>query len=147
MAEVGSLGGTTASESTRIYAQSVITPLEKTVEYLVTKKLIMDGLKCESYIFELNELDLRDLDAEAKRDAVYFGLGALTPNQVLTRQGKKTYPEGNQNYVSTANLPVGEEVVEKSVAIIEAVKMVLKGKPRLAAQILKIAKKEAMEKE
>jgi len=146
IAEVGALGGTTASESTRIYASSVITPLEKTVEYLVTKRLIVDGLKCKSYIFELNELDLRDLDAESKRDTAYFGLGALTPNQILQRQGKKPYPEGNQYFVSSTYLPVGEEPMEKSAAIMEAVKMVLKGRPKLATQIMKIAKKEAMEK-
>lgn len=143
IAEEGSLGGTTAGESTKIYVTSVVTPLEKDIERLVTRKLIVKGLKCESYIFELNELDLRDLDAEAKRDTVYFGLGALTSNQILRRQGKKPYAEGNQYFVSSAYLPVGEEPMEKRAAIIEAVKMVIKGQPRLAAQILKIAKREA----
>jgi len=142
IAEEGSLGGSTAGESTRIYAASVVTPLEKDIERLVTRRLIVEGLKCEDYIFELNELDLRDLDAEANRDQIYFGLGALTSNQILTSQGKKTYPEGNQYFVSTAYLPVGEEPMEKQATVIEAVKMVLKGKPGLAAQIIKIAKKE-----
>lgn len=143
MAEVGSLGGTTAPESTKIYAQSVVTPLEETIERLVTKKIFQQGLRCESYKFQLNELDLRDLDAESKRDTAYFGLGALTPNQILTRQGKKPYPEGNQYFVLSTYLPMGEETVEKTAAVIEAMKMVLKGKPKLAAQIMKIAKREA----
>lgn len=146
VAEVGALGGSTAVESTKIYAQSVITPLEETVERIVTKKLFVQGLKADTYVFQLNELNLQDLDAIAKRDLIYFGLGALTSNQILKHQGKKGYPEGNQYFVGTAYLPVGEEPMEKRAAIIEAVKMVIKGQPRLAAQILKIAKKEVMEK-
>jgi len=143
IAEEGSLGGSTAGESTKIYVASVVTPLEKDIERLVTQKLIFEGLKCENYIFELKELDLRDLDAEAKRDLIYFGLGALTPNQILKHQGKEPYPEGNQYFVGSAFLPVGEEPMEKKMAVLEAVKMVIKGKPKLAAQIIKIAKQEA----
>jgi len=143
VAEVGALGGSTAPESTKIYAQSVITPLEEVVERLVTKRLFEQGLKADTYEFQLNELNLQDLDAEAARDNIYFSLGALTPNQILKRQGKEPYPEGNQYYVGSAFLPVGEEPMEKRATIIEAVKMVIKGKPKLAAQILKIAKKEA----
>ena len=142
IAEVGSLGGTTADEATLTYAQSVITPLEETVERLVTKKIFKEGLKCECYEFQLNELNLEDLNAEAARDQIYFGLGALTPNQILARHGKKAYPEGNRYFVSTAYVEIGEEPMEKTAAMIEAFKMVLKGKPKLAAQILKIAKKE-----
>lgn len=143
IAEVGSLGGSTAAESTEIYAQSVVTPLEETVERLVTKKIFQQGLKCKSYEFQLNELDLSDLDAEAKRDQIYFGLGALTPNQILTRQGKKTYPEGNSYFVSTSYIEIGQEPLEKTAAMLEAFRLVLKGKPKLAAQVLKIAKQEA----
>lgn len=143
VAEVGALGGSTAVESTKIYAQSVITPLEETVERIVTKKLFVQGLKADTYVFQLNELNLQDLDAIAKRDAIYFGLGALTSNQILRHKGKEPYAEGNQYFVSSTFLPVGEEPVEKKAAVLEAVKMVIKGQPRLAAQILKIAKKEA----
>lgn len=142
IAEEGSLGGSTAGESTKIYVASVVTPLEKDIERMVTQKLIFEGLKCENYIFELNELDLRDLDAEAKRDQIYFGLGALTSNQILTKLGKKTYPEGNQYFVLSTYLPIGEEPMEKKATVLEAVKMVVKGKPKLATQIIEIAKRE-----
>jgi len=121
----------------------VVAPLEETVERIVTKKFFVQGLGVKNYLFQLNELNLQDLDAEAKRDQLYFGMGALTPNQILKRQGKEPYTEGNQYYVSSTFLPVGEEPMEKRAAILEAVKMIVKGKPRLASQILKIAKKEA----
>jgi len=143
IAEVGALGGSTAGESTKIYAQSVVAPLEEVVERLVTKKLFVQGLKAETYLFQLNELNLQDLDADAKRDLIYFGLGALTSNQILKRYGKEAYPEGNRYYVSSTYVDVGEEPMEKMVAVLEAVKLVLKGKPKLAAQVLKIAKREA----
>lgn len=120
IAEEGSLGGSTARESTKIYVASVVTPLEKDIERLVTQKLIVEGLKCESYIFELNELDLTDLDAEAKRDQIYFSIGALTPNQILKKQGKKPYEGGDQYYVSSVFLPIGEEAVEKREAALFA---------------------------
>ena len=143
VAEVGALGTNVAGESTKIYAQSVITPLEEVVEYLVTKKLFQEGLKADSYEFQLNELNLQDLDAEAARDAIYFGIGARTSNQILKSHGQEGYPEGNQYFVSSTFVPVGEEPMEKKAAIIEAVKMIIKGQPKLALEIMKIAKREA----
>jgi len=143
VAEVGALGGSTAPEATKNYAQGVIAPLEEVVERLVTKKLFVQGLKAESYLFRLNEIDLRDLDAEAARDAIYFGLGARTSNQILRRQGKEPYSEGNQYYVSSTYLPAGEETIEKRAAILEAFKMILKGQPKVALDIVKLAKREA----
>lgn len=143
VAEVGALGGSTAGESTKIYAQSVIAPLEEVVERLVTKKLFQQGLKVDSYTFQLNELLIQDLDAEAKRDLIYFGLGALTPNQILKRQGREPYDAGNQYYVGSAYVPAGEEIIEKTAAVVEAWKMIMKGQPKLALEILKVAKREA----
>ena len=114
IAETGSLGGSTAKESTLIYVASVVTPLEKAVERLVTDKIIVEGLGCKNYTFNLNELDVRDLDSEAKRDKLYFEMGALTPNQIREKHGKKTYgEEGDQYYVSSSFMPVGQEPAEK----------------------------------
>lgn len=142
IAEVGSLGGSTAEEATKIYAGSVIIPLEQVVERIVTKDLFHDGLKTSSYRFDLKPIDLRNLDAEVERDVKLFGIGARTSNQSLARQGREGYPEGNRYYVSTTFAEVGEETIEKQAAVLEAVEMVVKGKPKLAAQIMKIAKKE-----
>ena len=143
VAEIGPLGGNFADRSSKIYGQSVIAPLEETIERIVTKKLFVDGLKAENYLFRLNEIDLRDLDAEAARDTIYFGLGARTSNQILKRQGKEPYSEGNQYFVSSTYLPVGEETMEKRAAILEAFKMILKGQPKVALDIIKLAKREA----
>lgn len=146
IAEVGSLGGSTAPELNKNYAQSVVRPLEETVEWQVTQKLFQKGLKCENYRFQLNTIDTRDLDAEAARDQIYFSLGAMTSNQILARHGKKPYEEGNRYFVNTTYVEVGEEPMEKAAALLKAVELVLKGKPRLAAQVLKIAKRESGKK-
>ena len=142
VAEVGALGVNVAGESTKIYAQSVITPLEEVVERLVTKKLFQDGLNAHSYEFQLNELNLEDLDAIAARDAIYFGIGARTSNQILKHQGKEGYPEGDQYFVSTTFTPIGEQPVEKRAAILEAIGQIIRGDPEAATEILKLAKRE-----
>lgn len=143
VAEVGALGINVAGESTKIYAQSVITPLEEVVERLVTKKLFQEGLKADSYTFQLKELNLEDLDATAARDAIYFGIGALTSNQILKHQGKDTYEEGDQYYVNSSFLPVGEEPIEKRAGLMEAIGRIIQGDPKAAVEIIKVAKREA----
>jgi|GEM_PF-1195811 len=113
IAKEGSLGGSTAPESTKIYISSVVKPLEKTINRLVTNKIIHEGLECKTYEFVLNEVDLRDKDAEVKRDQILFSIGAMTPNEIRRKRGEKEYEEGKQYYVSSAYVPVGEEEVEK----------------------------------
>jgi len=134
IAEEGSLGGSTASESTRIYVSSVVTPLEKVVERLVTDKLFVEGLNVKNYTFNLNELDIRDLDSIAKRDRLYFEIGALTANQILKRQGKETYAEGDQYHVSSAFVPVGQEPAEKMNSVMVAALEELKAKVNAIAE-------------
>lgn len=111
--EQGSLGGNTAVESTKIYDSSVVKPLEKVLNRIMTIFIFERGLKVENYEFRLKEMDLRDLDAEAKRDQMYFGMACLTPNEILKRQGKETYQGGDQRYISTMFIAVGEEPMEK----------------------------------
>jgi len=114
IAEQGSLGGSIAPEATKIYISSVVIPLENVVNRLVTNKIIHEGLGCESYKFVLNGVDLRDKDAEVKRQQMLFSVGAVTPNQIRQLQGEKGYgPEGDQYFVSSSYIPIGEEAVEK----------------------------------
>jgi len=41
-------------------------------------------------------------------------MGAITPNQVRLQQGKEEYgPEGDQYYVASNYVPIGEEGIEK----------------------------------
>ena len=74
---------------------------------------------------------------------IYFELGALTSNQILKRQGKEAYDEGNQYFVSSTFIPIGEQPVEKRAAILEAIGKIIRGDPGAAKEILKLAKREA----
>jgi len=112
--EKGSLGGSIAPESTKIYISSVVNPLENVVNHLVTKKIIQDGLDCKGCKFVLNGVDLRDKDAEIKRQQMLFSMGAVTSNQIREQQGKEGYgPDGDQYHVASNYVPIGEEGVEK----------------------------------
>lgn len=113
--ETGSLGGNVAQESTKIYVQSVITPLEMTIERLVSDSIFREGLKIENYRFELNELDLRDKSADVDMYLKLFGIGAITSNQILVAEGRSDlqYPEGNKYFINSQFLEIGEEPVKK----------------------------------
>jgi len=47
ISETGSLGGSTAKESTAIYINSTIAPLQKAVNRILTKSIVHNGLNCE----------------------------------------------------------------------------------------------------
>jgi hypothetical protein len=81
---------------------------------LVTDKIIREGLKYEAYKFVLNGVDLRDKDAEIKRQQMLFSIGAITSNQIRQSKGEEPYgSEGDQYHVASTYVPIGEEAVEK----------------------------------
>ncbi|MBA7578277.1 hypothetical protein ES708_20139 [subsurface metagenome] len=111
---VGRLGGTNIRESTEIYKNGVVEPLQEDIEDTVNHKIIEQGLNCESYKFKLNDLDIRDVDAEAKRYVSLIQSAAMTPNQAINLLGTgKPYPGGNKFYIGSSLVEVGEEELEK----------------------------------
>jgi len=111
---VGRLGGTNIRESTEIYKNGVVEPLQEDIEDMVNYKIIEQGLHCNSYKFKLNDLDIRDIDAEAKRYVSLVNIGAMTPNQVrnLLDLGEP-YPEGDKFYIASGLVEAGGEPIEK----------------------------------
>jgi PBSX family phage portal protein len=130
IAETGSLGGSIAGESTKIYAQSIIQPLKMLTGRIITNKVVRDGLDIKDFYFEWNKLDTRDHDALVKRLQILFMMGAVTPNQIRKEMGwePRKDPEGNQYYIAANFLPAGEESVEKREAIMMAALEELGGK-------------------
>ena len=111
---VGKLGGSNIREATEIYKNGVVEPLQEDIEDMVNHKLIEEGLNCSSYRFKLNDLDIRDVDAEVKRYVRLFNMGAVTPNQVINLLGiGKPYTGGNKFYIGTGLVEVGEEELKK----------------------------------
>ena len=135
IAEVGSLGGGVAEEMTKIYGNSIVSPLKKTTGNTITKKIIREGLGFKRYRFEWNPLDTRDMDALTKRLQTQVSIGAITPSMAAVEVGRPAYEEGNQYFVAANYVPIGEESMEKREAIMTATLEQLKG--RIEDAILK----------
>ncbi len=111
---VGRLGGTNIKESSEIYKNGVVEPLQEDIEDMVNHKIIEQGLHCECYKFKLKDLDIRDVDAEAKRYVSLIQSAAMTPNQAINLLGiGKPYAGGNKFYIGSGLVEVGEEELEK----------------------------------
>lgn len=112
--EQGSLGGSTARESTRVYIDSVVEPLQEDVEDMLSNLILRDTMGIQSYKIKFSDIDIRDLENEVKQAQVLFSIGALTSNQVRERfdLGDK-YPQGDQYFVASNYMPAGEESIER----------------------------------
>lgn len=88
LTETGSLGGSTAVESNRIYRDSVIKPRKDRLGNIVNQ-VIWQGFQFPSVEFYFNPLDLAEEDHE--KDIIGFLLdnGAMTPNEARVSLGVK----------------------------------------------------------
>ena len=112
---VGKLGGgSITEEATKIYIESVVEPYQTDMENIVNSKIIEEGLNCHKYIFKLNTLDVRNIDAEGSRYIKYIEHAMMTPNQARNKLGLgKTYFGGDNYYMKSGLEVVGEEELEK----------------------------------
>lgn len=121
IAEVGSLGGSTAAESTRIYIDSIVNPLKRVVEHLMTQKVIRDGFGCEDYVFKLGELDTRDMTALVNRYELLFKMGTVTRAHIAEALALPPIPDADPYrltyFISTAYVEVGAEPMAEGAAV------------------------------
>lgn len=111
---VGKLGGSTALEATRTYNQSVVEPLQEDLEDIFNSKIIEEGLGCHSYRFKFNDMDLRDQDAEAKRNNEAIEHGKMTPNEARNLEDLgEPYTEGDRFYMDARLAEIGAAELEK----------------------------------
>jgi len=111
IAEVGSLGGTTALESTRVYKTSVIKPRQERLEHIINHLLIEKGFSINDWYFKFDEIDTADEKADLEMTKMLFQMAALTPNQVIQRHNLgEPYEGGDQYYIPQGMVPVGEMV-------------------------------------
>lgn len=108
----GSLGGNVAEESTRIYVQGVIEPLQLDLEDIINDKL----LQSEIYEFKFADIDLRDYDMEIKQFNSLLERGTTTPNEIRNKLGLKPYPDGDKFFMMSSLIEVGapEEELSKT---------------------------------
>lgn len=116
IAETGSLSGSTASESTKIYNQSVIQPIKNMVSALFSETIIKQGLNCEETILRFKKMDTRDMDALVDRWVKLFGLAVINVNYIRGELGlEDKVDHGDVYYIASQYLPVGEETFETSI--------------------------------
>lgn len=115
IAETGSLGGTTAKESTEIYKQSVVDPAQRVLSRRITRWILRDGFGVDDWVFQFAEIDVRDEADVEKRVISKVEAGLLSPNEGRLELGLETidHPAMDLHYV--ANKPIDgvdpEEVV------------------------------------
>jgi PBSX family phage portal protein len=107
MRVVGQLGGNVAEESTKVYTESVIEPLQQDMEAIFN--MILRDLGITKYQMKFQALDLRNMAAISDRHVKEIEHGILTPNQALNELGLQPYEGGNQHYIMANLVPVGQE--------------------------------------
>jgi len=113
--QIGKLGGgNVAEEATKVYVESVVEPLQTDIENIINRMIIEQGLNCHKYVFKLNTLDIRNIDAEVDRYIKMIEHAMMTPNQARNKLGLgKAYVGGNNYYLKSGLEIVGEEELEK----------------------------------
>jgi hypothetical protein len=89
IAETGSLGGSTAEESTKIYRDSVINPRQADLEHLINTHVVWGGFECYDWQFKFKEIDLAEEDHDLSMLGALFALGAASPADVIRAVGGK----------------------------------------------------------
>lgn len=89
MTETGSLGGSTAKESTEIYIDSVINPRQEDLEANINKFILRDNLEVNDWDFKLKSLSLDDEKHDKEILAFLFDNGGATPNDLIRHFGSR----------------------------------------------------------
>lgn len=116
--ETGSLGGSTAIESTEIYKMSVIEPRQEMLEAAINRYIVWGAFKADNWEFKLAEIDTTDEKADLEIIASLFEKGAITPNQIIRhfkdRFGLEEvdHPAMNAHYVNgkAIDIDIEEEI-------------------------------------
>jgi len=106
MRVVGQLGGNVAEESTKVYTESVIEPLQLVMEAIFNR--LLKDLGIVKYRMKLMALDLRNMAAISDRHVKEIEHGILTPNQALNELGLPPYEGGDQHYIMAQLVPIGQ---------------------------------------
>lgn len=110
--ERGQLGGSVASDTDRIYLDSVINPRQRDFEWVINQLMIKEGFGIRTWEFAFDDINIDDRKMQSEIDTAYFNMGALTPNQIRVKMGLEPYEGGDSYYVMGGMIPVGSEPPE-----------------------------------
>ncbi len=83
IAETGSLGGSTAKESTEIYKASIIKPRQEILEALINQFIVWEDMEITDWEFRLAEIDTADEAHDMEMCGKLMDKAAMTPNQLI----------------------------------------------------------------
>ncbi|WP_254866654.1 phage portal protein [Geobacillus sp. LEMMY01] len=129
----GSLGGSTARESTEIYKQSVIEPRQDMLEN-VLNRLLFVGLGITDWRFRFKDIDTKDTQAKIEELRFLFEVGAYSPNMILRELGRDPIDDPNLDRHFIFGQPL-DASQEETNAILNSLK-------QLHAKLIDIATKE-----
>jgi PBSX family phage portal protein len=89
IAEEGSLGGSTAVESTEIYKQSIINPRQRMIEARINKHILRDSFGVTDWVFQFEDIDTRDEERDTRIYTALFQMGAITANKIRELMGEE----------------------------------------------------------
>jgi len=110
--EQGQLGGNVATETDRIYLDSVINPRQYEFEWVLNELIIKQGLEIQGWIFRFDDINITDREKDSKIHQAYFNIGVMSPNEIRQELGFEPYDDGDQYFVSGNMLPLGGEEEE-----------------------------------
>jgi len=112
IAETGSLGGTTATESTSIYVQSIIEPLQEMVEALIDRTVLRSFGVEKGLGFRLGRIDVSNFAAEVAVVKDLFGMGLVTRAMACARLDLEAPPEDDpardEYFLANIYVPVAD---------------------------------------
>jgi len=138
IAETGSLGGSTAKESTRIYIESVINPRQEMIEQYFDH-FILPSMEITDWRFQLKEIDTSREEHDLEVAGMLFDKGSMKPNDLIRFFGKRFGLEPDEkNEALEAYYIVGQRIDGEPEAITAV--------QSLHERLVEIARKDAGEK-
>jgi len=107
--EQGSLGGNVATETDRIYLDSVINPRQADFSWIINELIIKQGLEINGWIFGFEDINVDDRDKDSQIYQRYVNIGVMTPNEVRQELGLEAYEGGDVHYLPGSYVPVSGE--------------------------------------
>ena len=135
----GQLGGSSASESTEIYKQSVVKQKQEMLESRINRFILQDGLGITDWRFKFREIDTRDEDKEIERLQKLFNMGYYSPNMLREARGEERIDNPNMDMHFINGRPI-DTTSEETRAILNSLKA-------LHQELIRIATKDSQGKD
>ncbi|MGP4041906.1 phage portal protein [Gracilibacillus sp. D59] len=102
----GQLGGSSASEATEIYKQSIINPKQEMLENIFNRRILTEVFGVTDWKLCFKQIDTRDVDKEIDRMDKLFNMGVYSPNMILEKLGEERIDDPNMDRHFVNGMPL-----------------------------------------